>query len=302
MVINDMKENANSLRRENVNDDYKAEYKAKFLKCRQAVKYVNDLGIPEDKIDEAIVKINDFVDDLNYCQNCPGIKACQKKNPMVINKLTYTNGVVDVTITPCKKFLEKVSVESNLKVNDFDGDSFDIELTKIDKSSARAKVLKKYSDYLEDVSDDWIYITGSLNSGRTYLANALAVDLARKNKGPVCFINASLRFKEMADASYRDKARFQRMLDLFSTCQVLFIDDFGSELKTDFIRNGVLLPIINKRAAKHLLTVFTSDYTLDEICQLYSTSKVAEIEAKKIYSIIKMMAKKEINLGEVSVY
>ena len=302
MTINDLRENANSLRHEEKNQDYKIEYKTKYLKCKQAVEYVKILGIPEEKVDENIVKINDFVDDLNYCANCPGIKLCQKRNPMAINKLTYTGGIVDITITPCKKFLEKVSVESNLKVNDFDGDSFEIELTKIDKSSARAKVLKKYSDYLQDLSDEWIYITGSLNSGKTYLANALAVDLARKNKGPVCFINSALRFKEMNDASYRDKARFNRMMDLFSTCQVLFIDDFGSELKNDYVRDGIVIPLLNKRASKHLLTVFTSDYTLDEIYQLYAVSKASEIQAKRIVSIIKSMAKKEISLGDLSVY
>ena len=92
------------------------------------------------------------------------------------------------------------------------------------------------------------------------------------------------------------------MLDLYSTCQVLIIDDFGSEFKNDFIRDAILMQIIVKRSAKKLFTIFTSDYTIDQIETLYSTNKIAQIQAERIFKIIRNECKKEISLGDVGVY
>ena len=54
------------------------EMKEEFYKCAPAVKYIRSLGIPDDLIDEEIVKIYDLVKDLKYCKNCPGINASPK--------------------------------------------------------------------------------------------------------------------------------------------------------------------------------------------------------------------------------
>ena len=51
------------------NDDELIELMRKeYANCPQAIRYCNELGIPPEKIDENIVKIFDFVSDINYCK------------------------------------------------------------------------------------------------------------------------------------------------------------------------------------------------------------------------------------------
>ena len=116
------------------------------------------------------------------------------------------------------------------------------------------------------------------------------------------FINASKRFKELNDYNYKDSVKFDNFLRNYSTCPILIIDDFGNEVKNDVVRDGVLLQILNARASKRLFTIFTSDFSIDEIVDLYSTSKAATPRANQIGKIIKGFAKEEINLGDISLY
>ena len=60
-------------------EELRQEMKKAYEACPAAIKYCNDLGIPSEKIDENIVKIFDFVCDINYCKKCPGVKKCGSK-------------------------------------------------------------------------------------------------------------------------------------------------------------------------------------------------------------------------------
>ncbi|MBR0294848.1 MAG: ATP-binding protein [Bacilli bacterium] len=276
--------------------------KQAYLDCPKAIKYLKDLGVPDDVIEKNIVKVYDLVKDLNYCSKCPGIENCKKDNPLLITKLVYHFGFLERELTPCKRVLDKVEIEGKFRVRDFDDAWIANDLSLIDQTKARKEVIKKYVNYLKDVSDEWIFINGEANTGRSYLAASIAVDIARQKKGPLCFMNSALRFKELNDLSYSNKRKFQEMLDLYSTCQVLVIDDFGSEYKNDFVRDAILMQIIIKRSAKKLFTIFTSDYSIEQIETLYSVNKIAQIQAERIFKIIRNECKKEISLGDVGVY
>ena len=75
-----------------------------------------------------------------------------------------------------------------------------------------------------------------------------------------------------------------------------------NEYKNDFIRDGILFEILSKRASDKLFTIFTSDFSIEDVVALYSTTKSATIRAKQIGKIIKNNAEEEINLGEISIY
>ena len=276
--------------------------KAEYLRCSKAVKFIKELGVPDEVVDRYIVKVYDLVKDLNYCSNCQGIEKCQKENPLLVTKLVYKYGILDRELTPCRRILEKMEVENKFRVRDFEDEWLNNSIEKLDKTRERALVVKKYVNYVKDLSDEWIFINGENNTGRSYLAATIAVDIAKNKKGPICFLNSALRFKELLDLSYSNKNRFQELLDLYSTCQVLIIDDFGSEFKNDFVRDAILMQIIIKRSSKKLFTIFTSDYSIKQIETLYSANKIAQIQAERIFRIIRNECKKEISLGEVGVY
>ena len=61
--------------------------KAEYESCPTAVRYIAKLGIPETDIDDNIIKIHDFVSDVKYCKNCPGLEKCNKTNPHLTTKI-----------------------------------------------------------------------------------------------------------------------------------------------------------------------------------------------------------------------
>ncbi|MEA5061498.1 MAG: ATP-binding protein [Erysipelotrichaceae bacterium] len=273
-----------------------------FLNCVEAVKETKRLEIPDDKIKKYIVKINDFVDDVNYCKKCPGTAKCKKLNPLLVTRITYVNGVVDRNLLPCPEMLREMEYEKQFYFRDFDEDKRTANLRTLDKTSQRTSASVKVRDFIMGKESKWVFLNGARGTGRTYLAIAVANETANKKLGPIAFINASLRLKELNDFSYSNKSEFERLINTLSSCPLLIIDDFGNEFKNDFIRDGVVFQILSNRASKRLMTIITSDFTIDEIVTLYSTSKAGAIRAKQIGNILKDNCEEEINLGKISIY
>lgn len=276
--------------------------KEAYMGCPSAVKYVRELGIPDEQVDANITKIYDFVSDINYCRQCPGIKNCKKQNPLLCTKIVYTHGIVDRQLVPCPRFLDRVTFEKQFQVRDFEDAWLDVTLRNVDPSAAKKVAMEKYVNFVKEGTTDWIYLTGGPNSGRSFLAAAFATDAAKRKKGPICFINCAQRMRELNDINFKDKKEFQKTLDKYCSCQVLVLDDFGNEFKNDFVRDAILFQIISFRASKKLFTIVTSDFSIKDIVTLYSTSKAAEVRAKQIGTLIKSVAGKEINLGDLPIY
>ena len=284
-------------------DELIEEMKNAYRACPSAVKYCNDLKIPQEKIDENIVKIYDFVNDINYCKKCPGVKKCAKVNPLLCTKIIYEHGEIDRQLVPCKELIRNIAFKKQFLIMDFDEEWLDSNLRSIDRNAGRDLALARYRDFIKDKDNSWIYLTGSKNSGRSYFAAALVVDIARKDRGPICFMNSTLRLRELNDLNYsKKKEEFDRRLETYSNIPVLVLDDFGNEFKNDFVRDAILFPILSTRASKRLLTIFTSDFTINEIETLYSNTKPGAIRAKQMARLIESMAKEEINLGDISIY
>ena len=273
--------------------------------CEGAYKFLKSLGMSDEVMEENIAKIYDFVRDINYCRKCPGIKKCKKDNAYLNTKITYTYGVVDTQLIPCKEILKRVSFERQFLVRDFSDEWLELQIGDVDKSKPKAEALDIYMKYLNKEETSWIYLTGGIGSGKSYFAAALAIDLAKrgiKGKSPICFINSSKRILELSEASKQKSEDFKKKLELYSTVPVLIIDDFGHEYKNDFTRDAIVNEIITTRCNKKLFTIITSNFSLDEIEVLYSTSNAGAIMSKQIVRTIRAMCKKEINLGDLKLY
>ena len=273
--------------------------------CPSAIKYCKELGMSEEVMENNITKIYDFVRDINYCRNCPGLKKCKKDNAYLNSKVTYANGIVETQLIPCRALLKRVSFERQFLVQDFPDDWLDVTMADIDKSKNKRIAIETYSKYVKDEETNWIYLTGGIGSGKSYFATAMAIDLAKraiKGKTPICFINAAKRILELSDLNKQKSDDFKKKLELYSTVPVLVIDDFGHEFKNDFIRDAIVNEIITSRCNKKLFTIITSNFTLDEIEVLYSTNNAGAIMSKQIVKTIRAMCTKEVDLGDLKLY
>ena len=284
-------------------DEILEEMYQEYLRCPTVVKYLNKLGLNDEQIRNNISKIYDFVSDTNYCLKCPGVDACQKNNPLFCTRITYKNGFIDREISPCKRFLERMKFQNQFIIRDFSDEWLDKKLFDLDKNDVRNKILNLYNGrYLKDNINDWFYIKGGQNTGRSFTAALISVDIAKKEKGPIIFANCTNRISELTDSYFKDKDKFKKEIDRYSSVPVLVLDDFGNEVKNDIVRDAIIFPILSNRASKRLFTIITSDFSINEIINLYSTNKAGEIRANQIGKIIKNISGKEFNLGDLSIY
>ena len=273
--------------------------------CPSAVKYCKEIGMSQEDMENNVVKIYDFVRDINYCRNCPGLKKCTKDNAYLNSKVTFANGIVETQLIPCRALLKRVSFERQFLVQDFPDDWLDVTMADIDKTKERKTAIDMYLKYVKDVESNWIYLTGGIGSGKSYFAAAMAIDLAKrglKGKVPICFINSAKRILELSDLNKKNNDEFKKRLEQYSTVPVLVIDDFGHEFKNDFTRDAIVHEIISSRCNKKLFTIFTSNFTLDDIEVLYATSNAGAIMSKQMVKTIKAMCSKEVDLGDLPLY
>ena len=273
--------------------------------CPSAVKFCRDQGMTDEVMDKNITKLYDFVRDINYCRKCPGLKQCKKDNAYLISKVVYSYGVVETNLIPCPEILKRVTFERQFLVKDFTDQWLDSLMGDVNKSKEKTEATQNYMKYLRNEDYHWLYLTGGIGSGKSFFAAVMSIDLAKrdiKGKCPICFINAPKRFLELSDLNKQKSDDFKKKLELYSTVPVLIIDDFGHEFKNDFIRDAIVNEIITTRCNKKLFTIFTSNFSLDEIEVLYSTSNAGAIMSKQIVKTIKAMCKNEINLGDLKLY
>ena len=276
--------------------------KEAYANCPPAIKYCKEIGIPDDLIEKNISSIFDFVCDINYCKKCPGIQKCNKNNPLLISKVVYKDNIVSSQLVPCKELLRQTKFESQFRYRDFKDEWMTKKLKDLDESNERKIALKKYVDFVKGKNSGWIYLTGGIGSGKSFFAAVIACDAARRELGPISFLNCTQRFRELVNEFYAKNSDFQKLLDQFSTSPILVLDDFGNEFKNDIVRDAIVYPILQNRINKNMLTIITSDFTIDEIKSLYSTNKQGEIRAKQIAKLLTSECGEEINLGDLKIY
>ena len=133
------------------------EMKQAYLSCPKAIKHLNSIGINEELALKNISKIYDFVNDLNYCSNCPGIKKCQKENPLLCVKIVNKYGMVDRQLVPCKEYLKYINYKNQFTVMDFEESWLDDDIKNIDKTLPRQQAIKTMLNYSQGKNNDWLY-------------------------------------------------------------------------------------------------------------------------------------------------
>ena len=105
--------------------------------------------------------------------------------------------------------------------------------------------------------------------GKTHLIRCMANELINLNH--VVFLTSSFSMHQDFIKSYstKDLEEKNALLDKYLDCEILFIDDLGTELRQYNITVNYLYQVINERKIKKLPTIITSNLKLDDIKDYY---------------------------------
>lgn len=280
-----------------VNDEIENYQKELYNKIFNSEYYpiLIEQGWKNEEIFNNVTKFKEYIDDLALAKKIKTYSDCVKYNKYQRVVLTLRNNVIEREYVPLKPYADYISYLSHFERRDFND-----ELINANWSNLKSKVKRSIVENLKQGKR--IYLTGAIRSGRTYTAAAVMNAKYTKKDSKIAFVNTPNLISELNNEFFKNKQEFNEDMNLYSTIEILVLDDFGSEYKNEIVRDMMILPILKARATHNLVTVFTSDYSTAEVGQLYSFTRTTDIVGKQLKELLNSQCGEAIVVNEISVY
>ncbi len=121
-----------------------------------------------------------------------------------------------------------------------------------------------------------LFFYGSTGLGKTFLSSIIAAELMRKGKS-VCYVRANKLFSIFDDYKFHDYS-LKSEIDEFSECDLLVIDDLGSEFQS---KTGIAFfaDLINDRICAEKKIIINTNLDIGQFSKVYTvrlTSRIYE--------------------------
>ena len=230
----------------------------------------------------SIGKPSDYLDNIYTCKKC------------------QDTGYINGTRCSCfkKKAIDLIYHDSNLKNitanENFSTFSFDwYDKTTIDSATGLTpynnihKVFDVCQSFVKtfDTNFSNLLLLGETGVGKTFLSNCIAKELLDSYHSVIyltaielfkCFENSD--FNKGEDVEYQD-------VSYFIDCDLLIIDDLGTELSNSFTTSQLFL-CVNERILRHRSTIISTNLNLAQVADIYSERTLSRISDS--YTIIKL--------------
>lgn len=138
------------------------------------------------------------------------------------------------------------------------------------------RVVKECKSFISnfDLSYENLLIYGNTGVGKTYLCNCIAKELLDTTHS-VIYLTSYQLFEVLAKSKFNkgndsnDGTDYDSYADYLLECELLIIDDLGTELNNSFV-SSQLYNLINERHLKQRSTIISTNFTLDELYETYS--------------------------------
>jgi len=128
--------------------------------------------------------------------------------------------------------------------------------------------VKHFNDKTPEDSKRNLLIYGSAGTGKTFLSHCIAEAILRQENS-VLYLTAHQFFDRLADRTFRREDQDRDIMEDFLSCDLLIIDDLGTELNNSFV-NSILFLCINERLLANRATIINTNLSLEMISELYS--------------------------------
>lgn len=148
-----------------------------------------------------------------------------------------------------------------------------------------------------DVKFSNLFFYGDTGIGKTFLSNCIAKELLNRTKSVIYFTAFQL-FDIFAKSVFEKDSEFQEMNQHIFDCDLLIIDDLGTELTNSFISTQFFL-CINERILRKKSTIISTNLSIDSLIDIYSERTFSRISSN--YTMIKLFGddiriKKKLNI------
>lgn len=216
----------------------------------------------------------DYLDPIYDCPDCKdtgyiGTEKCHclKKK---LTAILYTNSNI-------KDYIDQNNF-STLSYNFYKGE--DLERFK--------KAVATCHECVDSIDTDPknIMLYGSVGIGKSFLSGCVAKELMDKGY-TVTYRSAAGLFEELARNTFNNdnKEDLYNLVDYIYNCDLLIIDDLGTELLSSFVSTQ-FFSLINERQLRRKSTIISTNLSLEQIRDRYSDRVLSRIVSS--YAVIKL--------------
>lgn len=250
-----------------------------LIKDPYIMKVLSDGQVGRDFIEENWVEFLDFQEDVQKCKDCMGLYQCHKVSKGMKQAVHVENHHLKTVLVPCKygkEILEKQNILSHITVSNVSDDLLLSDLKSI-KDIMNKELASTIDHFLSNTSKKGLFICGPSGCGKSTLAGFLTRSLAKKGYHlgyvhfPTYLIDLKNSFSEFGNDNNIEELR---------NVDYLVIDDLGGENVTGWSRDEVLAAVLTYRNQNKKITLFTSQYTQDDLIKIYTLKKDAREKIK----------------------
>lgn len=276
------------------------------------ISFIKELNFTNQEISENIIKILDIHKELTNCQNNLD-SNCISIDGMHEHFYRNNNHELKTSFYPCKKISHEVKGE--YFIQHFDNKFLDCTFskkyidTKEENGVWRKNLLKLLNEQLKTENFNNLYLSGDFGIGKTYIFALFANSLIKQGKN-ICFINSNtlMNIFKKNKYSYSSTNEFLDIVNKMELCDVLIMDEIGSETFDHSFHIDYLMAIIINRFQSNKPTYFLSNFDLKKLklkYHLIGKKFFNSIEEKECYktiidkfvqTICSTLVTKEINL------
>ncbi|KRQ86311.1 DNA replication protein DnaC [Caloramator mitchellensis] len=179
-----------------------------------------------------------------------------------------------------QKLIDKLYQQSNLKeiIKRENFDTFNIsyyssEIYPDEKISPRKNMERIFTSCLNfvnnfDLTEDNLFFYGSSGLGKTFLSHCIAKDLL--DRGKVVIYQTAPNLMDIIKSAKYDENSNKEVLDDILDCDLLIIDDLGTEPNHTGYSQLELFNIINTRLLKNKKMVISTNLPLEDFDSIYA--------------------------------
>lgn len=263
---------------------------AQFLITHQ-----KDLTLIEDNL----ALFNREMERSRKCQSCFGLPYCTMDLKGMPLELYFTaEGFLDERRTLCRYALEryhKIKHKANFLMSHLQEIDYEMNIEKLMQwaKGQQKMYINACNQALQACqnSQDGLLFFGEPGTGKSTLMMAIANTKAMKNQ-KISFVKVPLLISQLKEHITDNEYRSIVLSKLYQA-DVLFLDDFGSELTTPWSRDEILFPLLDERLNRRKQTFFASNLNLEELYKRYAldTSALNGSAARRLMDRVRSLAK-----------
>ncbi len=158
-------------------------------------------------------------------------------------------------------------------------------------------------DFINNFDTDYqnLFIYGTVGTGKSFLSICIADALLKRGHSVIYFSSIGL-FELISENTfdYRNKQNLRSIYEDLFECELLIIDDLGTEMTNAFVASE-LFSCLNEREGRKKSTIITTNYSLEQLQNNYSDRIFSRVTSNfKLIKLsgpdirkVKKLAKKE---------